>query len=175
MNIEEKLSDVRIAEPDRMFGLGLAEANWDSQARAEALLPLALAQLGTAGTDRTEWVKLLVLRIVREVLPIALKAARLSEDLIAACEQAEDLEQAHNAAYAASEAGDYDNAAYAAEVAAKAAFHANAVSAASIFAAAFAAADAAEHAHYAAYEASNSVDVLPLAARIAVECIEETR
>ncbi|NDD31050.1 MAG: hypothetical protein EB084_22575 [Proteobacteria bacterium] len=65
-----------VAEPDRLLAIRLSNARWSSpQACAEALLPLALAQLGTAGTDRTAWARALVEGTIRRVVPVALRAA----------------------------------------------------------------------------------------------------
>ena len=168
--------------PCRDFTAILNDApDWSSpQARAEALLPLALAQLGAADADWAEWVRLLALRTVREVVPIALRAYELDEDLTTACEQAEDLTQADNAAFRAfrayAKANESDEAdgrwvRHAAEDAAEEGYGAARYAAR---ARAFAAEDAARAAVHAA-RANNSDDALRLAARIAVECLEATR
>lgn len=65
-----------VAPEDRAYAIVINDAPWPSpQARAEALLPLGLAQLGTAGTDRSAWVARVVEGTIRRVLPIALRAA----------------------------------------------------------------------------------------------------
>lgn len=67
-----------VADPDRTWGIVINFAKWSSpQARAEALLPVALAQIGTAGTDRARWVELVALGTARRVLPLALAAVGL--------------------------------------------------------------------------------------------------
>jgi hypothetical protein len=65
-----------VAVPDGDFAIKINDAPWSSpEARAEALLPLALAQLGTAGSDRTAWVRQVAEGMVRQIVPIALRAA----------------------------------------------------------------------------------------------------
>lgn len=65
-----------VAPEDRAYGIAINDKAWSSQqARADALLPLALAQIGTAGTDRTLWVRLLVEGTIRRIVPEALEAA----------------------------------------------------------------------------------------------------
>jgi len=65
-----------VAAADRDYAIRINDAAWSSpQARAEALLPLAIAQIGTAGTDRTAWVRRLVEGTIRRVLPVTLRAA----------------------------------------------------------------------------------------------------
>ena len=113
-----------VAEPDREFAIGINDADWSSpEARAQALLPLALAQLGTAGTDRSAWVQALALGTVQRVLPIALRVAGLTEHA-ERCAQVTTLEEARDAARAA--AADAEAAAYAARAAARAAYAADA-------------------------------------------------
>ncbi len=46
------------------------------------MLPLGLAQLGTAGTDRTEWVRRVVEGTIRRALPIALRAAAVEHPVL---------------------------------------------------------------------------------------------
>jgi hypothetical protein len=90
-----------VAEPDRKFAIVINDAQWSSsEARARALLPLALAQLGTAGTDRSAWIQALALGTVQRVLPTALRAAGLHEHA-ERCAQVTTLEEALAAAYAA--------------------------------------------------------------------------
>lgn len=65
-----------VAAEDRAFAIRLNDAQWSSpQARSEALLPLALAQIGTAGKSRKRWVARVWLGTVRAILPVALRAA----------------------------------------------------------------------------------------------------
>jgi hypothetical protein len=138
-----------VAEPDRAYAIAINDAEWSStQARAKALLPLGLAQLGTAGKDRSVWVQKLAMRTVREVLPIALRLVTgLDPTLIAACEQALDLPAAAAAARAAGSAAYAAAAAHAAaDAAAHAACSADAADAAADAAAYAAGADAAAHA-----------------------------
>jgi len=90
-----------VAEPDRVFAIRINDAAWSSrEARAKALMPLALAQLGTAGTDRSAWAQALALGTVQHVLPIALRAAGLTEHA-ERCAQVTTLEEAREAADAA--------------------------------------------------------------------------
>ena len=188
-----------VAEPDRQFAIRINDAPWSSpEARAEALLPLALAQLGTAGTDRGPWVRRVVEGTIRQILPIALRvAARVHPEeqhcaaLDAAamrCEQEGTRTVADTAAAARATSATYD----AAQVAhaAHAAYFADAAAAASADArhAAYAAANAAAyaadanayaaaqvaHAAHAAYFAAaaaegNRDDVLRLAVQIALD------
>ena len=72
-----------IAEADRRFAIALNDAPWSSpMARAAGMLPLGLAQLGTAGTDRREWVRRVVEGTTRRVLPIALRAAAVEHPVL---------------------------------------------------------------------------------------------
>lgn len=60
----------------RSFAIRLNDANWPSNAeRAEALAPLAMAQIGTAGLDHTEWQRIIAEGTIRRVAPLALRAA----------------------------------------------------------------------------------------------------
>ena len=105
-----------VAKPDREFAININDCSWSSpEARAHALLPLALAQLETAGTDRTAWVKALAEGVIRKIVPMALRAAaRLNpahtsslEDAARRCEEEGTKEAAHAAnaaAYAAANA-----------------------------------------------------------------------
>lgn len=103
-----------VAEIDRVFGVRLNDARWSSSAvRAEALLPLALAQLGTAGTDRKRWMELVVIGTIQKVLPLILRPIGLEEESVQ-CEEAVTLVQAATAARAAR---DTARAAYAADAA----------------------------------------------------------
>lgn len=67
-----------VADPDREFGININDAPWGSKrSRAEALLPLAMAQIGTRGTDRLPWLIKLYRYIVAEaVVPEVLDAVK---------------------------------------------------------------------------------------------------
>lgn len=94
-----------VAEPDREYAICINDAPWSSpKARADALLPLALAQLDTAGTDRREWIRYLVLHVVRRMLPLVL---RNNPALAVRCEEAADLEEALSVSAAASDTVPY--------------------------------------------------------------------
>lgn len=71
--------------------------------RAKLLLPIGLAQLGTAGEDRSAWVRALVLGTIRRVLPALLEAYGLDEHA-RACRDARDLEEGAKASRAAASA-----------------------------------------------------------------------
>ena len=65
-----------VAAPDRAYAIAVNDAPWSSpESRAEALLPLALAHVGTAGTDRRPWIARVVDGTIRRVLPLTLRAA----------------------------------------------------------------------------------------------------
>src|SRR3990167_10196327 len=65
-----------VHEVDRTFFIGLNDAPWSSpSARAEGMWPIVLLQLGTAGTDRSEWLKLVYEGTIRRIVPLALQAA----------------------------------------------------------------------------------------------------
>lgn len=102
-----------VAEPDCTFAIVLNDAEWSSpQARAEALLTLGLASLGTAGTDRAGWVRRVVEGVIRRVLPIALRAAAdanpshagVLRNVADSCERHGDPLAARHARYAAEDA-----------------------------------------------------------------------
>lgn len=109
-----------VAKPDRAYAIRINDAAWSSpQARAKALLPLALAQLDTAGKGRRAWVSYLALHTVTRILPLILEKSWPSH--AAACRGAKTLKEACDAAYAADAAGAVsavDYAAYAADDAA---------------------------------------------------------
>lgn len=69
-----------VADPDREYGIAMNDAPWRSKrSRAEALLPLAMAQIGTRGTDRLPWlVKLRYYTITEAVVPEALDTVKAS-------------------------------------------------------------------------------------------------
>jgi len=95
-----------VATQDRLYSITINacqrySGEWSTDlARAEALLPLAIAQLGTSGTDRREWIAKLALGTVRRVLPIALDAAGMPSHA-QACRNAENLVDAYKAASSA--------------------------------------------------------------------------
>jgi hypothetical protein len=65
-----------VAEPDRAFAICINDARWAyNQERAAWMLPLILAAVGTAGTDRTMWAKALKEGSIRLVLPATLRKA----------------------------------------------------------------------------------------------------
>ena len=65
-----------VAAPDRDCAIAINDSAWSSPAiRAKHMLPLALAQLGTAGTDRTAWEARVIEGTIRRVLPLSLRAA----------------------------------------------------------------------------------------------------
>lgn len=132
-----------VATPDRAYAIKLQDYYPGTPAQRAALfLPLGLAQLGTAGTDRGPWVAYVVEHTIRRIVPVALRAAAKlnpehSEKLEAAavrCE-AEGTKEAAANAYDAATA----TVAYAAD-AATVAYAAYAARASSIEAIAYAAA-----------------------------------
>ena len=159
-----------VAQPDRLFAISINNAPWSSPwVRAEALLPLALAQLGTAGTDRTAWDRRVTEGTIRQIVPIALRAASsvhpderhraALETAAVRCER-EGTRGAAAAAWVAATDAAYDVAAY--DVAAHAAYAAYAARLAADGAAAYVAA-------YAAARADDRDDVLRLAVQIALD------
>lgn len=189
----QKLIDIvnagLVAAPDRAFAIRVNDALWSSpEARAQALLPLALAQQGTAGTDRGPWVQRVVEGTIRRIVPIALRvAARVHpdeqhsaalEDAAIRCERkgtrvaayaaVSDARAARAAAYAADAAED---AAYAAYAYAADANFVDAVAAADYAAraAAYAVLSVAADAAYAASDRDDRDDVLRLAVQIALD------
>ena len=136
----------------RAVKIRLNDANWSSDAaRAAGMRELSIVQLGTDKLDQVEFAKRVALATIKEILPIALKTAKLHSHAIA-CEQVVDLiggkAAANAAAYAAANATPY--AAYAANAAAYAA-DATAYAADAADATAYAAANA-------AYAAANAAD-----------------
>jgi hypothetical protein len=150
-----------VHQVDRDFAIRLNDSAWSSdKARAEAMLPLAIAQLGTAGKDRTEWVKRIAEGTIRKVVPMALRAvakknSKFAEDLERVAVRCEK-EGTREAALAAADAA---NAATTAYDAATTAYDA-------AYAAYDAAYDAAYTAYYAyyAYNAYNAVKYATYAA-----------
>ena len=180
-----------VAEPDREFAIRINDAPWSSpEARAKALLPLALAQLGTAGSDRTAWVQRVAEGTIRQIVPIALRAAArvhpedhhraALEAAATRCEREGTSDAAAHAAYAAATAAHVRtraaaHAAYAAATAAYAAYaaataaHADATAAYADDAAAYPADDAPAAYADAAAAAAYGDDVLRLAVQIALD------
>lgn len=104
-----------VAEPDRRFKIALNDARWASDAaRARGLRRLSVMQLGTAGTDREPWLRLLTELTIRRVVPAALGFAatcnpKSASALRAAgklCAEEGTREAARAAASAASAAAD---------------------------------------------------------------------
>ena len=109
-----------VAEPDRQFSIRANDASWSSpQARAEAMWPLALAQIGTAGKDRSKWVAAVAEGMIRRVLP---RILRMVADLGAMPEaNREELRQAAGQCEQVGSISAADSAASAARAAARAA------------------------------------------------------
>jgi len=184
---------VCVARPDRNFKIVLNDAAWSSPTvRAAGLRRIGVMQLGTAGMDRQAWSRILTALIIRRVVPVALRAARLEHAArrceiqgtdIAARAAADDAAHSVHAAaadaYAAASAAVYaaaSAAAYAGDAA-----HAAAGAAAYAGDAAHAAAHAANDAAHAAARAAKRVHVsaardhvLHLAAACAEEAYERT-
>ena len=170
-----------VAAPDRKFATRINDAEWSSkEARAKALLPLALAQLGTAGTDRGPWVQRVFEGIVRQIVPIALRAAASvhPDEQHRAALDAAALRCEREGTSAAADAAAYDAYAYSAAHTAYSAANAYATTAAAYsaayaattaYSAAYAAeaADAAATAAFAAF--ADRDDVLRLAVHIALD------
>jgi hypothetical protein len=65
-----------VAEPDRLYAIKLQDRYPGNAAeRAALFLPLGLAQLGTAGTDRRPWIVYVAEQTIRRIVPLALRAA----------------------------------------------------------------------------------------------------
>jgi hypothetical protein len=155
-----------VAEPDRSYAIAINDAAWSSPAaRAEALLPLALAQLDTAGRDRTVWARALAEGTIRRVLPIGLRAAGLDAEA-ERCAREGTADSARSAARAARAAADAYAAAYAATYTASAADAASAAAAARD-AADCAAAAAVDADADAAYDAADAAAVVAARASVA--------
>lgn len=122
----------------RAFKIRLNDARWSSnKSRSDGLRRLAVAQLGSNEIDQVEFMERLAFRIIKEILPLGLRAAakcskiqsRKDRFLQAAseCEAALDLITARNAAAdAAYAASAYAAADYAAASAASAVAYASA-------------------------------------------------
>lgn len=162
-----------VAREDRIFAIGLNDSNWSSdKARAEAMLPLALAQLGTAGTDRSEWVRRVVEGTIRRVVPLALRAAAEKNPSYAASLDEAAVrcatEGTREAAHEADRAADAAHEAYRAASAAHYATRANALFDAAYAAYYAATASSADAAHYATIVTGND-EPLRMAIEIALE------
>jgi hypothetical protein len=143
----------------------LNDAGWSSDAaRTKACLPLALLTESEAAEG---WEQQYLLRVIREILPTALRAAGLGDHAVA-CESAEDLEAAGRAAKGAYYAARAYNAASAAEYAAE--YAARAAGAAYYAAKTTKDPDAAAAARYAAKTTKDPDAVLRKAVQILIEC-----
>jgi hypothetical protein len=190
-----------VGEAVRRFKIRLNDASWPSNAaRAEGLREIAIAQLGSNEIDQREFAKRVTLKVIQQIVPIALRAAAKAvpshagalEGCAVACEVAADLAAARKFATAAATAAYAAYAAYAADSAATAAADAAyaaadsaataaaaADSAAAAAAAATAAADAADsadsaaYAAYAAAETAARVKILRMAADIGVTVLKD--
>ena len=171
-----------VAAPDRDYAVAINDSAWSSPAaRAQHMLPLALAQLGTAGTDRAAWEARVIEGTIRRVLPLSLRAAAWVHPdathqaaLVAAADRcdADGTREAARSAYNASDASAY---AYASDASAYAyAAYASAYDyAASAYAYAAYAAYAYAYAANAAYRADAAADdsdlVLTTAVSVALD------
>jgi hypothetical protein len=174
----------------RAFKIKINDSRWSSdEARAKGMRRVAIAQLGSDQIDQVAFAKIVAEETIRQIVPIALRAAaslnpKKADVLEAAairCEKEGTREAARNARSAADAAADAYAYAYAAAAAA-----ADAYAYAYAYAAAAAAADAAAYAYaYAAAAAAAAADadayayadaaakdrVLSLAANIAVNAL----
>ena len=90
-----------VAPSVRAYKIGLNDANWSSpQVRAKGMARVAIAQLGSDSIDERAFVSELALQTIRQILPLALRAAGLEEHA-AACESSTLLKGARAAADAA--------------------------------------------------------------------------
>ena len=164
---------------DRPDVRSLNDAAWsDDATRTEQMLrlaPLLEAWPAWSASKRAAWAQGVALRTVREILPIALRAAKLDEALVLACEQAKDLDAARVASNAASNAALYARGAALyvsnAAKAAKNASHAASRAALYVSNAALYVSDAANYAN--AARAAAGVTVLTLAITIWAEEAEK--
>jgi hypothetical protein len=153
----------------RAFKIRLNDSCWSSnQARANGMRKLAIAQLGSDAIDQQAFAKIVSEQCIRQILPIALRAAasinpKLAAELEAVavrCEQEGTREASQAARKVARAAAAYaDAAAYAAaaaDAAADAAAYAAAAADAAADAAAYAAAAAAAAAAADAYAAADA-------------------
>ena len=145
-----------VAPVIRTYKIALNDKWWSSEAaRAKGLRRAAVAQLGSSGINQVAWINLVVDQIIKQIVPIALRAAaklvtnpRPLLEAATRCELEGTEASAHAAATAAHAAVTAAaTAAYAADAAATAA-------------------DAAATAAYAAYDRDN---VLSIAAEIGVQ------
>jgi hypothetical protein len=166
----------------RAHAIRLNDSRWSSsESRAKGMCDYGLAQLGTTDLDGKQFARRLAFLTITQLLPVALRAAKLESEAVA-CEQSAGLEQALACARLARDAAAYAAAAaayaaaaaaaYAAAAAADAAYDAAAAADAVAAAAADAAADAVAAA---AADAAARDRVLSQAARLAIQAIEEVR
>jgi hypothetical protein len=170
-----------VGEAVRALKIRLNDSNWSSnEARTRGMRRIAIAQLGSVDIDQKEFANIVALEVVRQIVPIALRAAASMkanakhkdalEASAAACEAATDLASARAAASAANEKA---RTAYAAD-AAYAAYAAYAYAADAAYAAYAAYADAAAYAADAAAYAdayATKDRVLSLLANIATDIL----
>jgi hypothetical protein len=169
-----------VAAPDNAFAIRLQDAYPGTpEERARLFLPLGLAQLGTADTDRKPWLRLLIEGTIRKVLPMWLRnAAEKQRDethraaLFAVAERCESdgtqesARHARQVADAAADAASAYAAAASASIASAAAADADADAAA---AAASAYAAAASAAAYAAADAGVLRKTIEMSVSVALE------
>ena len=122
----------------RALKIRLNDSAWSSnEARTKGMRRIAIAQLGSVDIDQKEFANIVALEVIRQILPIALRAAakanpKRSDELegsAVACEAATDIPSARAAARAANEkarSADADAAAAAAAAAYAACAAANA-------------------------------------------------
>lgn len=82
--VDQKYNDKPscVAPEDRHFGMDINDKGWSTPyTRAEALLPLAFKQIGTAGKDRTEWVDHLYTHAMRDILTLLLTKINKQDDM----------------------------------------------------------------------------------------------
>jgi hypothetical protein len=171
----------------RAFKIRINDAKWPSnQARAEELREIAIAQLGSNEIDQREFAKRVTLKVIQQIIPIALRSAAKAvpahevalNAAATACEVAADFASAKLAIGRAREISAQARSSAAADAAAYAAYAAYA--AADAADAAAYAAYAAAYAAYAAYAAADAADaaaarlrILKMAADIGVSVLKE--
>lgn len=166
----------------RAIKIRLNDSNWSSnEARAKGMRRVAIAQLGSDTLDQHDFVKRFATEIIKQIVPIALRAAgslkgnAKHKDALEAAAKRCETEGTRDAALSGKKAAA---AAYAADAAAYAAYAADAAAAAA-YAAAYAAADAAYADAYAAYadaERSRVRDeILSKVAEIVVKILQDMK
>lgn len=102
----------------RWYKIGLNDANWSSnEARTKGLREIAVCQLGSKEINQVEFTKYVILEVIKQILPITLRANGLEKEA-KACEDSKNLAEAKIAAlgaataanaayYAAADAADY--------------------------------------------------------------------